>query len=160
MKSYEDVAFMFTAESSSVLPRSWTGISYLMATLLKDENELQPYVQAGILGAGVASLVDQLSEMDSDFGTLNTFSDGADRRTEEEHLEAIQSTAKYFAQTHCKPDCQPLTLSWRQAGVRLLYYSQRLAELMSFWSADALNTSQAIPTTQTSSSDCSSDELR
>ena len=37
MKSYEDVTFMFTAESSSVLPRSWTGISYHMATLLKDE---------------------------------------------------------------------------------------------------------------------------
>ena len=31
---------------------------------LKMKNELQPYVQARILGAGVASLVDQLSEME------------------------------------------------------------------------------------------------
>ena len=90
MKSYEDVTFMFTAESSSVLSRSWTGISYHMARLFEAEKEQQPFVEARILGAHVASLVDQLSEMDSDFGTLNAFSDGADRRTEQEHLSAIK----------------------------------------------------------------------
>ena len=148
LKSYDEFAALLTAETSSVLSRPAVGMSYHMATLSKAAEELMPYVNARILGSGVSNLVTQLQKLEPEYACLNSFADGADRRTEQEHQSAIQRTARQFQKMHASNDFQQLTLSMRQAGVRLLHYSQALAELMAFWGEDALKTARAIPATQ------------
>ena len=148
LKSYEEFAALLTAETSSVLSRPAIGMSYHMATLSRAAEELLPYVDARILGSGVSNLVTQLQKLDPEYACLNSFADGADRRTEQEHQSAIERTARQFQKMHASHGFQQLTLSMRQAGVRLLHYSQALAELMAFWGEDALKTARAIPATQ------------
>ena len=131
-KSYEDFAAMFTAETSSLLSHPAIGMSYHMATLSNATDELMPYVNARILGPGISNLVTQLLSLDPEYACLNTFAHGTDRRREHDHQAATQRTARYFQMMHTNQDFQQLTLSMRQAGVRLLHFSQALAELMAF----------------------------
>ena len=147
-KSYEDLAAMFTAGTSSLLSRTAIGMPYHMATLSDATGEVMPYVNARILGLGISNMVTQLQKLDPEYVCLNTFADGADRRGEHDHQAAIQRTACYFQKKHTNQDFQQPTLSMRQAGVRLLHFSQALAELKAFSGDDALKTARAIPATQ------------
>ena len=89
-KSYEDLAAMFTAETSSLLSRPAIGMSYHMATLSNATDELMPYVNARILGPGNSNLVTQLKKLDPEYACLNTFAHGTDRRREQDHQAATQ----------------------------------------------------------------------
>ena len=60
----------------------------------------------------------------------------------------FSETARNFQKMHTNQDFQQLTLSMCEAGVRLLNFSQALAELKAFWGDDALKTARAIPASQ------------